>query len=204
MAEEGRRERKKRQTRAAIARAALDLFARKGYERTTIAEIAAEADVATKTFFNYFPAKEAVLFADAEQYRQMVTAEIARRAPADRPADVLIRICTSMAGDYEALGLLTEPGDAELYLRLLRAVPAVRAMALQIRFDLQREIAERLHEAFPDDLDPITAAAAVGAIMGAVQAVGVAVDGGEPATLAEQAERSRRAMEVVIAGLGEL
>ena len=60
----GRRERKKLQTRALIQREALRLFLEKGFEATTIEEIAEAADIATSTFFNYFPTKEDVVLQD--------------------------------------------------------------------------------------------------------------------------------------------
>lgn len=56
-----RRERKKDETRERIALTAIRLFREKGFEATTIDEIAGEADVAKGTFFNYFPRKETVL-----------------------------------------------------------------------------------------------------------------------------------------------
>ena len=64
MTEAGLRERKKQKTRDAIVDAALKLFADRGYEATTIADIAAAADIAPRTFFGYFPTKEAVVFHD--------------------------------------------------------------------------------------------------------------------------------------------
>ena len=63
---EGRRERKKRQTRDALALASRRLFAEHGYQATTIADVAHEAGVSPRTFFSYFPSKEAVLFAPVE------------------------------------------------------------------------------------------------------------------------------------------
>src|ERR1700678_500964 len=61
------RERKKLRTRRALADAALRLFAEKGYDATTIDELADEAEVSKSTFFRFFPAKEAAAIeAEAE------------------------------------------------------------------------------------------------------------------------------------------
>ncbi|GLX93398.1 substrate-binding domain-containing protein [Herbidospora sp. NBRC 101105] len=57
-----RRERKKAETRRAITGAALRLFAERGFAAVTVADVATEADVAVKTVFNYFPAKEQLFF----------------------------------------------------------------------------------------------------------------------------------------------
>lgn len=59
----GRRERKKLETRRRIFRSAFELFASKGFEGTTVEEIAKRADVAKGTVFNYFPHKRAFLLA---------------------------------------------------------------------------------------------------------------------------------------------
>src|SRR6478672_7353166 len=65
----GLRERKKQRTRELIATAALDLFSRRGYHATTIAEIAAAAEVSERTVFTYFPTKEDILFSDHADFR---------------------------------------------------------------------------------------------------------------------------------------
>ncbi|HBV88538.1 MAG TPA: TetR/AcrR family transcriptional regulator [Desulfosporosinus sp.] len=58
---EGRMERKKKETRQKICKAAMDLFQSQGFNDTTMEQIAEEADVARKTLYNHFPVKEAIV-----------------------------------------------------------------------------------------------------------------------------------------------
>src|SRR5512132_2006693 len=62
----GRRERRRLETRERIFRAALRLFAQRGFLATKIGDITEAADVGKGTFFNYFPSKEHLLVAFAE------------------------------------------------------------------------------------------------------------------------------------------
>jgi AcrR family transcriptional regulator len=72
----GRRDRKRRTTRTALATAALDLFEEKGFGATTIEDITERADVARRTFFRHFPSKEAALLPDTEEYEQRLRAAL--------------------------------------------------------------------------------------------------------------------------------
>lgn len=62
----GLREQKKARTRAALAAAASDLFARDGYPNVTMTQVAARAGVADQTLYNYFPTKESLVFNRAD------------------------------------------------------------------------------------------------------------------------------------------
>jgi AcrR family transcriptional regulator len=161
------RERKRNRTRKALINAAVDLFERHGYDGATVADIAAAADIGTRTFFSYFGSKEELLFPDSDARVRAAVAAIAGRKPEDRPADVLLRALRDVgAADGEPDGMVDRV--AALRLRLIRTVPAVRGRALQIQLDAQREIAGHLWRAFPGELDEVGAAALVGAFIGAV------------------------------------
>jgi AcrR family transcriptional regulator len=158
------RERKRTRTREALIEAAAELFERRGYDGTTIADIAAAADISTRTFFSYFASKEDVLFPDGDARVLAALTAIDERRPDERPTEILLRALTELG---DAGGDLVGP-MAALRLRFVRSVPSVRGRGLQLQHDAQAEIADRLHAAFPDVLDEVEAAALVGAFVGAI------------------------------------
>ena len=64
--------------------AALDLYATRGYERTTVGDVAARAGVTSRTYFRYFPDKREVLFGSADVLRDRIARSL-RDAPAGMP-----------------------------------------------------------------------------------------------------------------------
>ncbi|MFB9908732.1 TetR family transcriptional regulator [Allokutzneria oryzae] len=80
----GLRERKKRRTRAALMDAALELFSAKGYDATTVEEIAAAVEISPRTFFRYFDGKEDVALGQLSAMDDDTVTALATR-PADEP-----------------------------------------------------------------------------------------------------------------------
>lgn len=85
----GRRERKRRETRERIVNAAMRLFLKLGYDATTMDAIAEAADISRRSLFDYFPAKEDILFAHQEEFRAAVMDEM-RRRPKNESWPVLV------------------------------------------------------------------------------------------------------------------
>lgn len=185
------RDRKRARTRQALVDAAVDLIERKGYEAATVAEIAAAAEIGTRTFFSYFPTKEDLLFPESDRRVQIAVEAIAGRSPDEEPADVLLRALREANAES---GDMTGP-LAGLRIRLTMEVPAVRGRALQLQWESQREIARHLAAAYPGRLDEVTAAALVGAFVGAVTgALTVLLEDparrGDPAALREAMQQA--------------
>jgi len=194
----GLRERKRQRTRQALVSAAMRLFEEKGYEETTVAEIAAAAEVSTKTFFNYFTAKDEVLFPHLSGRIQGAVRLIEEHAPGDGMVDVLLRATEHMlaAAVDDELG----SGLASTRLRLIMWVPDVQAATLRRYFVAETQLAQALYRAFPDTLDWPTAAAATGSLVGAVLAAAlVSMQRGDSADQVQAAVR--RAMNVAEWGL---
>ena len=78
---EGLRERKKQRTRETIVTVALELFAERGYQQTTVAEIAEAAEVSKGTVFAYFPSKEDIVFADTAPVCEDLLRQLRDREP---------------------------------------------------------------------------------------------------------------------------
>src|SRR5260370_3145375 len=194
----GLRERKRGRTRQALVGAAMRLFEEKGYDEPTVSEIAAAADVSTKTFFNYSASKDEVLSPYLPGRMDRAVSIIEQRGPGEDLADVLIRAMEHMLAD--AVRDELAGGLAAARLPLLMSVPAVQAATLRRYFLAETPLAEALHPACPDTLDLPAAAAVIGSPLGAVLAA--ALVSLEPGGTTHQVQTpARRAMDIAITGL---
>lgn len=96
---EGRRERKKRETREALATTALELFAEKGFDETTVEEICDTVDVSTRTFNRYFPQKSDVLFVDQDSRLAKLAGALGRRPPQEALLAAIEEACVEIVED---------------------------------------------------------------------------------------------------------
>ncbi|MEV0226115.1 helix-turn-helix domain-containing protein [Streptomyces sp. NPDC050704] len=196
----GLRQRKKMRTRQALIEGALRLFAEKGYDQTTVAEIAATADIATRTFFSYFDSKDDIVFFDDRSRLERAVAIIGERQPGEPVADLLRRVIEqSVFADTDS-ELARKVGPVRT--RLIASVPALQARELHLLLDIQLQLTEALHLACPE-LDLVEAAAAVGSLVGAIKVVVAACQkrGDRP----EQTYQAvQRATDIAIDGLNSL
>lgn len=167
--EMGRRERKKLATRRALIDAAVELFTEHGFEKTTVAQIAEQADVSTRTYFLHFETKEDVLAGEGDARVELGLKAIADRVPGEGPDEVFARAMRTMIDDGRPEG--TELG--RLRYRMALEAPTVRANMLRRRHEAERQFAGALLEQFPDELDEIGANATVAAVMAATYAAAI-------------------------------
>ena len=121
MTQPGRRERKKAQTRTALADAAMRLFSERGYDEVTVTEVAEAADVSVTTLFKHFPeGKESLVF-DQDTSQQEALVAAVRDRPAGQSILDALRAYLKSLHDYS-------PAERELLRHLLRLVSSSRAL----------------------------------------------------------------------------
>jgi mycofactocin system transcriptional regulator len=153
-------------TRADVARVALELFAAKGYEQTTVDEIAAAAGVGRRTLFRYYASKPDIVWGDFSLVIGALRGQLAA-APAGARWFGALRGAIVASNRYDAAELDT----LRIRMRLIGSVPALESHSLrryeQWRGVVSEFVAERRGE-HPHDLIPrLVSASALGTAMAA-------------------------------------
>jgi AcrR family transcriptional regulator len=151
----GLRERKKQQTRDKIARVALELFAERGYDQTTVAEIADAADVSTRTIFAYFESKEDILFCDEPAFYESLKEALDTRPAGVTTVDALREYLRSAVSQDDSMKMRKKIVAEAKSLRL-----AERARFAQAEELLAESIARDL-DSGPGDIRPAVVAASM-------------------------------------------
>ena len=134
----GLRERKKLRTRASIQKEAMRLFLERGFEETTIEDIAEAVDISPSTFFNYFPSKEAVVFQDDLDplILEAFDAQPSTVNPIRRLRNAMRAVFENLTPDQERL--------VRERTRLFLSTPELRGAMLGQFADLVNQVAELL------------------------------------------------------------
>lgn len=149
------RERKKLATRHELRRVALRLIADRGFSNVTVEEISEAANVSPRTFFNYFPSKEAVLLGANPEREAAARDAIVRTSPGAPVVTVLRAIMSSQAREVaaELAELGGDPVDWLGRVRAARSDPQLRAAHAAQMAAAERTIAEAIAQRLGTDLD---------------------------------------------------
>ena len=135
----GLRESKKLLMRQVIADEAMRLFATRGFDHVTVAEVAAAAGVSDKTVFNYFPTKEDLFFDEVPRREAALVEAISGREPGESILSALRRLQTGECGR------LCTPGFAA-FARIIEESPALQAKELEVMARFVHVLTEALQQ----------------------------------------------------------
>lgn len=141
--EEGLRERKRRLTRQTISDVATTLFATRGFEKVTVAEVAARVGVSEKTIYNYFPTKESMVLDLADEQIEHVAQALRDHMPGESLTETVLR---ALAGEMRRF----DDVPVELiemiprFVALIEGSAALRAAWLEMHDRLARVVRDEL------------------------------------------------------------
>ncbi|RSM60854.1 TetR family transcriptional regulator [Amycolatopsis sp. WAC 01376] len=148
---EGLRERTRRAVRAELAEVAIGLFARQGFEETTVEEIARAAGLTKRSFFRYFPAKEDVVLDGIDLTGEKVVADLGARPAEEDPWASLQHVLRRWQEEIHA----SERTLATL--RLIETTPALGGRLQQRRAEWRQRVSDALRDRPGAGLDAFTA-----------------------------------------------
>jgi len=201
----GLRARKKERTRRLIADTAQALFRERGFDRVTVAEVAAAADVSEGTVFNYFPAKEDLFWSGMEVFEARLVEEVAARPDGETVLAAFRKVV------LDGIPRLADPSRAVVIAAARSTIQASEGLRARERDIVARYTAELADViaadtgARPHDPEPLAAAAALmGAQRALVAFVHERVAAGEsgPKLAAAARAQARRVFSLLGDGLG--
>ena len=149
------RERKKLATRHELRRVTLRLVAERGFSNVTVEEIAEAANVSPRTFFNYFPSKEAALFGADPALAAATREAIVCQQPGEPVLTVLRSVMTTqarrVADDFAELG--GDPVEWLGRMRSARTDPHLHAVHGAQMAALERSLAEAIAQRLGADVE---------------------------------------------------
>lgn len=177
-----------------LTEAAMELFAERGYGKTTIGDIAARAGLTERTFFNYFTDKREVLFAGSEHFVKQVVDAVRAAPKSSAPLDVVLSAYESTNDFFEERRAFARRRNA-----LIAAHPELKERELIKMMSLAGSIGETLEQRGTS-----SAAASLAAEAGlAIVRVGFDQWGKDPKdrSLTFHLRAARRQLEAVVGGV---
>jgi AcrR family transcriptional regulator len=190
------RQRKKERTRQAITDTAMRLFFEHGFDRVSIGKIAAGAEVAVQTVYNYFPSKGDLVFDEADQIISDLLHAVQHRPPGE---SALSAIRSYFAHLPARVADRRPPEPTPGFRRLIRESAALRSHQREVFARFEQALAALLAEetgAPPDAVEPFIAAAAL------VSVFRVNLEGRDSDT-EPPGQRIQRAFDLLEHGLGD-
>jgi AcrR family transcriptional regulator len=200
----GLRERKKEATRKRISDTATTLFAIRGFDNVTVAEVAEAADVSKMTVFNYFPRKEDLFWDRQTDRLAELEATIRERVPGESVAAVLRRYQHELLAAKHPLSGVLE--NLAPFVNVVRSSPALMARLLEFTKEIEEMFAKVLADEVGDDVRARLVAAQLAATLDSIYSIGVdrALAGGDFTKIRrEQAKTIDKAFDLLESGIGD-
>ena len=157
----GLRERKKQETRQRLADLATMMFAARGFDHVSVADVAEAAGVSKMTVFNYFPRKEDLLFDRVPEFAALITDAVRERRPDQSPVAAVRDLVLRLIDERHPLG-----GFADAFAGFWQIIldsPVLRARAREVVDGVEALLAGLYAESFDDKHARLSAALTVAA-----------------------------------------
>ncbi|MFG2513935.1 TetR/AcrR family transcriptional regulator [Streptomyces sp. NPDC048584] len=142
----GLRARKRERTRDAIGDAAVSLFLEHGFDRVSVNDIAAAAEVSKPTLFRYFPTKEDLVLHRFADHQGEAARVVRQRGPDAEPLDALRRHLRAGLDRYDPVTGLNDHPEVVAFHRLVFTTPSLAGRLTRYRLEDEEALADALGE----------------------------------------------------------